>query len=104
MEAYVTRWILSLAGLPVAGCGAAPSWTKPANWTRPSVAASAIDRDTRERLAAARSSPVVNWKGRVIAAGLVNEDEFVACMRLREYEPSGKSGSEVPPHGSRRTG
>ena len=48
--------------------------------------------------------PVVNSKGRVIAAGLVNEDTFVACMRLRGYEPSGKGGSELPPHGSRRTG
>ena len=74
------------------------------SWTRPNVAASEIERDTSGGLAPATSSPIVNSKGRVIATGLVNEDKFVACMRLRGYEPSGTGGSELPPHGSRRTG
>jgi hypothetical protein len=98
------RKILCLAGLLVAGCAASQSWTKPASWTRPNVAASEIERDTSGCLAVATSSPVVNSKGRVIAAGLVSKDQFVACMRLRGYEPNGKGGSEPPPHGSRRTG
>ncbi len=100
----MTPRILGLAGLLVAGCAASQSWTKPASWTRPNVAASEIEGDTRRCLAAATSSPIVNSKGRAIAAGLVSEDEFVACMRLRGHEPSGKGGSGLSPHGQRRAG